>query len=109
MAKDITITVYCADQICASCVGAPGSRDTYEWLQAAIGSKYVEDDIKYTYIDISHKQDDSANQAFVDRIYEEDLFYPIVFVNYEMVGKGIPKMKTIFQEVDKRGIELQEA
>lgn len=109
MAKDITITVYGADQICASCVGAPGSKDTYEWLQAAIGRKYVADDLKYTYIDITHKQDDTAHQAFVDRIYEEDLFYPIVFVNDEMVGEGIPKLKTIYQELDKRGIELQEA
>jgi len=109
MAKDITITVYGADQICASCVGAPGSKDTYEWLQAAIGRKYIADDLNYTYIDITHKQDDPAHQAFVDRIYDEDLFYPIVFVNDEMVGEGIPKLKTIYKELDKRGLELQEA
>lgn len=35
--KDVTLTVYGAEEICASCVGAPCSKDTYEWLQAAIG------------------------------------------------------------------------
>ncbi|MBP1969529.1 disulfide oxidoreductase YuzD [Virgibacillus natechei] len=28
----VMITIYGAEQICASCVGAPGSKDTYEWL-----------------------------------------------------------------------------
>lgn len=103
----MTITVYGAEQICASCVGAPGSRDTYEWLQAAIGRKYLADPIVYEYIDINQPQDVDKHQAFVEQIFEEDLFYPIVFVNDEMVAEGIPRLKTIYQSLDKHGVQLQ--
>lgn len=103
----INITVYGAEQICASCVGAPGSKDTYEWLQAAIGRKYKADDISYEYIDINQTQAEERHRAFVERIFEEDLFYPIVFVNEELVAEGIPRLKTIYQSLDKNGAVLQ--
>lgn len=108
MSKDITITVYGAAQICPSCVGAPGSKDTYEWLQAAIGRKYEAEEVDYVYVDITQKQENKEHQAFVDRVYEEDLFYPIVFVNDEMVGEGIPRLKTVYVELDKQGLVLRE-
>lgn len=105
--QKVTITVYGAEQICASCVGAPGSRDTYEWLQAAIGRKYIEGPISYEYIDINQPSEDEKHQQFIDRIVEEDLFYPVVLVNDELVAEGIPRLKTVYQELDKHGIPLQ--
>lgn len=107
--KPIKITVYGAEQICASCVGAPGSKDTYEWLQAAIGRKYVSDPIQYEYIDINEPQEDEKHQQFIERIFEEDLFYPIVFVNDEMVAEGIPRLKTIYEALDKYDLPLQQS
>ena len=38
--KQTSIEIYGADVVCASCVNAPSSKDTYEWLQAAIDRKY---------------------------------------------------------------------
>ncbi|GAB3047649.1 YuzD family protein [Virgibacillus ainsalahensis] len=105
--KKIRITIYGAEQICASCVGAPGSRDTYEWLQAAIGRKYEVGPIEYEYIDIDQPPDVEKHQQFAEKIFEEDLFYPIVFVNDEMVAEGIPRLKTIYKELDKHGVMLQ--
>ncbi|TQS75986.1 DUF1462 family protein [Ornithinibacillus gellani] len=105
--KKVLITVYGAEQICASCVGAPGSKDTYEWLQAAIGRKYVDDSIDYEYIDINEPPAIKKHQDFVERIFEEDLFYPIVFVNEELVAEGIPRLKTIYQELDKHDVVQQ--
>src|SRR5690625_382382 len=99
--KKALITVYGAEQICASCVGAPGSKDTYELHQAAIGSKYVDDSIDYEYIYINEAPAIKKHQDFVERIFEEDLFYPIVFVNEELVAEGIPRLKSIYQELDK--------
>lgn len=99
----LKVTVYGAEQICASCVGAPGSKDTYEWLQAAISRKYEAEDIGYEYIDINQTQAEEKHAAFVQRIFKEDLFYPIVFVNEEMVAEGIPRLKTIYQSLDKNG------
>lgn len=101
------ITVYGAEQICASCVGAPGSKDTYEWLQAAIGRKYNEDPIAYEYVNIDQPPNIKKHQKFVERIVAEDLFYPIVFVNDEMVAEGIPRLKTVYQALDKNGLELR--
>lgn len=103
----VAITIYGAEQICASCVGAPGSRDTYEWLQAAIGRKYIDESIEYEYVDIDHPPNVKKHQQFVARIFEEDLFYPVVFVNEEMVAEGIPRLKTIYNELDKHGVGLQ--
>lgn len=105
--ESIVITVYGAKQICASCVGAPGSKDTYEWLQAAIGRKYVDDRIIYEYIDIESPPNLEKHKKFVQRILEEDLFYPIVMVNDEIVAEGIPRLKTIYAALDKHDVALQ--
>ncbi|MEC5424923.1 YuzD family protein [Virgibacillus sp. C22-A2] len=106
-AKKVQITIYGAEQICASCVGAPGSKDTYEWLQAAIGRKYDDEPINYEYVDINQPAKEEKHRLFIERMVEEDLFYPIVFVNDEMVAEGIPRLKTIYNELDKHGVVLQ--
>jgi disulfide oxidoreductase YuzD len=103
--KKVTITVYGAEQICASCVGAPGSKDTYEWLQAAIGRKYNDEAITFEYVDIDQPQK-GEKQKFVAQIFAEDLFYPIVLVNDEMVAEGVPRLKKVYQALDKYGLEL---
>ncbi|WP_404453869.1 YuzD family protein [Virgibacillus necropolis] len=105
--KKVVITVYGAEQICASCVGAPGSKDTYEWIQAAVGRKYIDGVVNYNYIDIDQPQTDEKHIAFVERIVDEDLFHPIVFVNDNMVGEGIPRLKSIYQALDKLDVPLQ--
>ncbi|GIO25122.1 YuzD family protein [Oceanobacillus sp. J11TS1] len=105
----ITITVYGSEQICASCVGAPSSKDTYEWLQAAIGRKYASENVSYKYIDINKPQKDPVHQAYVDKIIEEDLFYPIVWVNDKMVAEGIPSLKPIYRALDDIGLNVKEA
>ncbi|ASK62867.1 disulfide oxidoreductase [Virgibacillus phasianinus] len=104
--KKVVITVYGAEQICASCVGAPGSKDTYEWLQAAIGRKYADGDLNYHYINIDQPQTEEKHATMVERIFEEDLFYPIVFVNDELVAEGIPRLKTIYQALDNHKVPL---
>lgn len=105
--KQVIITVYGAQQICASCVGAPGSKDTYEWLQAAIGRKYDVEAIKYEYIDIDEPQELAKHKKFVARVFEEDLFFPVVLVDDVIVGEGIPRLKKIYQALDERGVALQ--
>ena len=36
----ISVVIYGADVICASCVNAPTSKDTYEWLQPLLKRKF---------------------------------------------------------------------
>lgn len=105
--KHVTLTVYGAEQICPSCVGAPGSKDTYEWLQAAIGRKYDDEVIAYEYIDIEEEQEDEKHRQFVERVFEEDLFYPVVLINDELVAEGIPRLKPIYKALEKHGVTLQ--
>lgn len=105
--KSLTFTVYGAAQICASCVGAPGSKDTYEWLQAAISRKYIDDPITYEYIDINNPPDNKKHEQFVEQIIEDDLLYPLVCINGEIIAEGIPRLKPIYQELEKNGIALQ--
>ncbi|WP_152655038.1 YuzD family protein [Oceanobacillus sp. CFH 90083] len=106
---NITITIYGSEQICASCVGAPSSKDTYEWLQAAIGRKYASEGVQYNYIDINKPQTDAIHQAYVEQIIKEDLFYPIIWVNDKIVAEGIPSLKPIYQALDQLGLEIKEA
>ncbi|CDQ39210.1 MULTISPECIES: YuzD family protein [Virgibacillus] len=105
--NEIRVTVYGAEQICASCVGAPGSRDTFEWLQAAINRKYVADTVWFEYIDIDQPPNVEKHQLFIQQMVEEELLYPIVLINDEMVAEGIPRLKPIYQALDSHGLQLQ--
>lgn len=102
--QKVKITVYGREQICASCVGAPGSKETYKWLQAAIGRKYSNEGIQYSYIDMDQAINTKADKEFITQMVEEEMLYPIVFINEDMVAEGIPRLKTIYQSLEKHGI-----
>src|SRR5690625_3229567 len=106
--QKLIVTVYGREQICASCVGAPGSRDTYEWLQAAIGRKYDTSDIEYKYIDMDETGHSDKHQNMIEQMEEEDMLYPLVMMDDDIVAEGIPHLKAIFREVDDRGITLKQ-
>ncbi|WP_102028523.1 YuzD family protein [Salirhabdus sp. Marseille-P4669] len=105
MAETVEITVYGAEQLCASCVNLPSSKETYEWLQAAIGRKYGKDQIEYTYIDIFSPPENEKHQAFAQRVLNDEFFYPVVLVNDEVVGEGNPKLKSIYRILDEKGFK----
>ena len=58
----VIIEIYGADIICASCVNAPSSKDTYEWLQAAIDRKYPNQPYDIDYIDIESEITDEQTK-----------------------------------------------
>ncbi len=99
----VNVQVYGTKVICASCVGMPSSTETFEWLQAAIGRKYEgqEDKFNFEYIDFQEEQEDADKKAFAERVVEEDLFYPVVLVNGEIVGEGNPRLKDVYEEIEK--------
>ncbi|SIS43857.1 YuzD family protein [Salimicrobium flavidum] len=101
---NVTVTVYGARERCASCVNAPGSIETYEWLQAAIGRKFGNDNISYRYIDIFEAEEDE----FIEKIMEDELFYPLVLVEGEVAGEGTPRLKSVYRHLEKRGLTKQE-
>jgi disulfide oxidoreductase YuzD len=90
--------------ICPSCVQLPSSKETYEWLEAAIKRKYPDQPFSITYIDIFNPpEDDEEKKMFAKKVIEEDLFYPVIVIEGAIVGEGNPKLKTIYAEMEKYG------
>jgi len=105
--KPVTVTVYGADTICPSCVGAPSSKETYEWLEAALGRKFPNQPFSMDYVDLNEEQQDQKKAAFVERVREEDLFYPVVLIGDDIVGEGNPRLKAVFSEFEKNGYQAK--
>lgn len=101
--KEIEIVVYGAEQLCPSCVNLPSSKETYEWLEAAIQRKFGKQPFKITYVDIYHPPNDEEKKKFSQRVLDEDMFYPVVLLENKIVGEGNPRLKTIFEEMEKYG------
>ena len=99
----VEIILYGADQLCPSCVNLPSSKETFEWLEAAISRKFPEHPVKMTYVDIFQPPNDSEKGNFAKRVIDEDLFYPVVVIKDKIVGEGNPRLKTIFAELEKYG------
>ncbi|WP_188206585.1 YuzD family protein [Alkalibacillus aidingensis] len=105
MGKQVELVVYGADVLCPSCVNLPSSKEQYEWLQAAISRKYGHDHVKYKYVDIYEPPEEEPYHHFATRVIEEDMFYPVVLVEDEIVGEGNPRLKTVYNALEKRGIK----
>jgi disulfide oxidoreductase YuzD len=103
--REAKIFIYGAEQVCASCVNLPSSKETYEWLEAAISRKYPEQAFHIQYIDIYSPPEEEAIKLFATKVVEEDMFYPVVLINDTVVGEGNPRLKTIFSELEKHGYQ----
>ncbi|HWO98379.1 MAG TPA: YuzD family protein [Bacillus sp. (in: firmicutes)] len=106
--EKVEVCVYGAEVICASCVNLPSSKETYEWLEAAISRKFPDQPFDLAYIDIHHPPEDSEKKQFAQQIIDEDLFYPVVVIKGEIVGEGNPKLKRIYEELQKYGYQPKE-
>ncbi|MEH7108441.1 YuzD family protein [Bacillus sp. JJ1764] len=104
---EVEVVLYGAEQLCPSCVNLPSSKETYEWLHAAIARKFPEQPFTITYVDIEHPPHDPKKNEFARRVMEEDMFYPVVVINDKVVGEGNPRLKTIFAELEKYGYKAE--
>lgn len=103
--EKIVIEVYGANIVCASCVNAPSSIDTYEWLQAALSRKYPNTSFKYRYIDIEQPLENERDLDYATRIQEDEFFYPLVLINDDVVGEGYIDLKPIVKKLQTIGVE----
>jgi disulfide oxidoreductase YuzD len=102
---EVEIVVYGAEQLCPSCVNLPSSKETFEWLEAALTRKFPNQPFKIAYVDIHHPPKESEKEIFAKRVIEEDMFYPVVVIKDKIVGEGNPRLKTIFAEFEKLGYQ----
>lgn len=105
--KGVSIEVYGADIICASCVNAPSSKDTYEWLEAAISRKYPDQSFQIDYIDIEQPIEDPVRADIAARVKDDEFFYPLVMIGGEVVGEGYIQLKPVFKELEKHGFTVE--
>ncbi|MGV3243511.1 YuzD family protein [Staphylococcus sp. 11261D007BR] len=99
----ISVVVYGAEVVCASCVNAPSSENTYDWLQTLLPRKYPNIDFEYTYIDIEKDTDNLSDHdmQFIERIQEDELFYPLVTMNDEYVKDGYVQLPPIKRFIEQ--------
>lgn len=107
MNQEIELVVYGAEVLCPSCVNLPSSKETYEWLQAALERKYPNQPFKITYVDIHNPPEDEEKRSFAERVIEEDMFYPVVLIEDQLVGEGNPRLKTIYTEMERHGYRAE--
>ncbi|MET3576916.1 YuzD family protein [Bhargavaea ullalensis] len=101
--QHVKIEVYGADVICASCVNAPSSKDTYEWLEAAITRKYPGQPFTIDYIDIEGPVAEGEQADIAEKVRNDEFFYPLVRIGGEVVGEGYIQLKPVFAELEKKG------
>ncbi len=103
----VSIEIYGAEIVCASCVNAPSSKDTYEWLQAAIDRKYPNQPYAINYIDIESAISDERQNTIAEQVRNDEFFYPLVMIDGEMIGEGYIQLKPVFAALEKHGYVAQ--
>ena len=103
--SEVEIVLYGAEQLCPSCVNLPSSKETFEWLEAAVTRKFPNQPVKMVYVDIQQPTGDDEKRSFAQRVIDEDMFYPVVVIKDKVVGEGNPRLKTIFSELEKYGYQ----
>ncbi|APH66043.1 MULTISPECIES: YuzD family protein [Bacillus] len=103
MTKPVVLSVYGAETVCASCVNMPTAKDTYEWLEAALKRKYPNQPFAMQYIDIYEPPDNELAKELAEKIRNDEYFYPLVLVEDKIVGEGNPKLKDVYEEMEKHG------
>ncbi|MGD6817320.1 YuzD family protein [Metabacillus sp. 84] len=100
----MNIDVYGAEVLCPSCVNMPSSRETQEWLSAALSRKYPNQQIDVTYIDIDRPELEGEQKEIAEKIRNDEYFYPLVVIQGRIVGEGSPRLKKICEELERLGI-----
>jgi disulfide oxidoreductase YuzD len=102
--RPVEIIVYGANERCPSCVNLPSSEETFEWLQAALSRKFPNQVFKLRFVNIHETETTNENdKKFAHEVVEEDLFYPVVVLNGEIVAEGNPRLKVIYEKMEKYG------
>lgn len=99
----VKIEIYGADIVCASCVNAPSSKDTYEWLQAAITRKFPDQPFDIEYIDIEADIQNVKQQQIAEQVLNDEFFYPLVMIENEVIGEGYIQLKPVFNALETYG------
>lgn len=95
------VNVYGRDIICESCTDALSSRETYDWLSRVLPEKYINDNFYVSYIDIDKDLNLSDfDEHIIEQIDDDELFYPLVVINDEIIQHGNVQIEPITKWID---------
>lgn len=97
----INIVIFGSEAPCPGCLHAPSSRETKEWLEAAVSRKFPDLPLRVRYVDIEEPPENDEERRFCEQILNGDYFYPLVVINGKVVGEGNPRLKPLFREIEK--------
>lgn len=98
----LELTVYGAEAVCASCVQAPPSKATAEWLEAALLRKFGKS-VTVRYVDVNKPATDE-DRYYCGKILEDAYFYPLVVAGNEVLGEGFISLKPVVQYYTRQGL-----
>ncbi|KAA1042542.1 DUF1462 family protein [Macrococcus equipercicus] len=102
----IKVNVYGADAVCASCVNAPTSKDIYDWIQPNLKRKFEQLSFTFNYIDIADGEGLSDyDQSLLEQIENDELFYPLVTMNDDIVADGYIQLPQLTKYIDRTFIK----
>ncbi|ARK31920.1 DUF1462 family protein [Halalkalibacter krulwichiae] len=97
---NLKITVYGAEEKCASCIHLPSAKETMEWLEAAVLRKFPELDFQFEYIDIDVPGEKEVHIKYAELIKADEFFYPLVVLGNEVIAEGNPNLKEVFKKIE---------
>ncbi|WP_010631371.1 DUF1462 family protein [Sporolactobacillus vineae] len=97
------LTVYGAEVICASCVQAPSSRATAEWLDAALSREFG-GQVTIRYVSILSPETEQ-DRVYCERIHADEFFFPLVVSGDTVLGEGFISLGPIVKFLHEQGIE----
>ncbi|MFC0469617.1 YuzD family protein [Halalkalibacter kiskunsagensis] len=97
----MNMTVYGAEEKCASCIHLPSARETMEWLEAAITRKYPEIEFSFTYVDIDEPGTKEDHIYYANAIKDDEYFYPLVVAEGDVIAEGNPRLKEIYERIEQ--------
>ncbi|GGL53162.1 DUF1462 family protein [Sporolactobacillus putidus] len=97
------LTVYGAEAACTSCIQAPSSRATAEWLEAAVTRKYG-NKVTVRYVDLENPETE-RDRLYCDKVSADEYFYPLVVSGDTVLGDGFISLKPVFHFLDEHGFE----
>lgn len=71
----VEIIIYGAEQICASCFHLPSSKDTYEWLEAAISRKFPGQPFGISYVDLYNPPNEADSRHLLKGLLRKRCFF----------------------------------
>jgi Uncharacterized protein conserved in bacteria len=105
-AKKMELTVYGAEVVCASCVQAPPSKATAEWLDAALSREFG-NQVIVRYVDIFTPETEQ-DRLFCERINADEFFFPLVVSGDRALGEGFISLGPIEKFLHDQGMNSED-